>query len=134
MGAVRSTLVFLATALIGVGPGGLASAVVPTNTRWVDMGGSVPPQIIPAESMASLDAIPLADVNRSAMWIQDFPVDRSSCDAALGHATRLLLALEIEGVPNEYTLVFESTSAEIVRKRSGGHPAFESREDIREPC
>lgn len=97
-----------------VGPTGLSSGVVPGETRWMDFGNTPGPQTIPSRARASIVAIPRETADVSAMTIGGFYQGAGSCSELENTELRLILPLEIEGVVNEYTLLFESGSVEIV--------------------
>lgn len=97
-----------------VGPAGVATGVVPGETRWIDMGNVPGPQIIPSRASASVVAIPKANANTSTMEIESFYDATATCNEIEATELRLILPLEIEGVTNEYTLLFKPRQVEAV--------------------
>lgn len=89
-----------------VGPSGLASNVVPGDTRWIDMGDVPGPQIIPARAAALFTAIPRANADTGEMEILPFYRAGMGCQEIVDSSLRLILALEVEGNANEYALEF----------------------------
>ncbi len=96
-----------------VGPSGVASNVVPGDTRWIDMGNTPGPQNIPARATAVFTAIPRANADVSAMTITPFYHAEMACPEILGSSIRLILPLEVEGNLNEYTLEFTPREDEV---------------------
>ena len=97
-----------------VGPSGLSTGVVPGDTRWIAMGNTPAPQVIPAQAKAAVVMIPRANANTSAMSITDFYPRSAPCSVVPGTSIRLILPFEIQGVTNEYTLQFVPHDARMV--------------------
>lgn len=96
-----------------VGPRGLASNVVPGDTRWADMGNVPGPRIIPAGAAAVVTAIPRANTDTSEMEILPFYRAGMNCGDIVNSSIRLVLPLEVEGNPNEYALEFAPTAGNV---------------------
>lgn len=97
-----------------VGPNGLASGVVPGETRWIDMGNTPATQVIPTRAAAAIVIIPRVNANTTAQEIEGFYPRNATCADFPGAPIRLVMPLEIQGVTNEYTLQFEPTAGDLV--------------------
>lgn len=102
-----------------VGPSGLASGIVPGETRWIEMNNAPAAQVIPTNARAAFLVIPRANANTSANEIEGFYGRSATCEDINGSSRiRLILPLEIQGVTNEYTLEFEPDEPAIVDVRT----------------
>jgi hypothetical protein len=98
-----------------VGPDGISTGVVPGETRWADIGNTPGSQTIPAQAAADLSILPRATTDASEMELLRFYDDRYTCETVPGTTIRLMMPIEIQGVTNEYSLMFEPREIGIVQ-------------------
>jgi hypothetical protein len=82
---------------------GRSDGVVSGETKFVDIGRSQPPTVIPAKSFVSVVAFPRSQAD--AVNAKIHPFTRQPLTTTV--ETRLVLPLKVQDVVNPYTFVFE---------------------------